>query len=294
MLLPLDGSPLAARALPVAAGLAAAGQGRLVIAHVETATPTDHAPGFDPITAVDTLPEQIVAAEARVYRARPDAVVNVLLDAAHEAAADLIVMSTHGRGGLGRWVFGSVADQIMHRAEVPVLLVPAHCESDWLARPPKQILVALDGSQIAEEALAPAAALARALDAEILLLRALSPTLHARNQGDRFVLSCGDFAEVDDAWHYLSGHADHLLAAGIRASVWVVGGHAATAITDAARAENMDLITMTTHGRGGLGRLIVGSIADGVLRRSPVPILLVRAGLANGTMKAADLIAAGA
>ncbi len=289
MLLPLDGSPLAARALPVAAGLAAAGHGRLVIAHVETVAPTDHAPGFDPITVVDSLPSEIVAAEARVYRARPDAVVTVLLDAAREVAADLIVLSTHGRGGLNRWVFGSVADQIIRRAEVPVLLVPPGCESDWIARPPKQLLVSLDGSQLAEAALEPVASLAKQLDAEILLVRALSPMLHARNYGGKMILSCGDFAEVDDAWHYLAAQADRLIANGHKASVWVVGGPPAAAITDAARAEHMDMIALTTHGRGGLGRLLVGSIADGVLRRSPVPILLVRSGQTKGMPVADDL-----
>lgn len=156
------------------------------------------------------------------------------------------------------------------------------CEADWLAQPPKQILVALDGSRLAEEILEQTAALlARALGAEMLLVRALSSTLHARTLGGRFVLASGGFSEIDDAWHYLTDHADRLLERGIRASVWVVTGTAAATITAAARAERMDLIAMTTHGRGGLGRLLVGSIADGVLRRSPVPIMLVRSGIAD-------------
>jgi nucleotide-binding universal stress UspA family protein len=278
ILVPLDGSPLADRALPFASGLALAGSGRLVIAHVTPPLPVHGPTEYDPTAIVASLREQGLAAESHVVRAWPDDVPDVLLDVANEERADLLAMCTHGRGGLTRWVLGSVADQLVRRATLPVLLVPPHCSVDWTTRRPEQILVSLDGSRLAEEAIEPATRLARLLDAEVVLVRALSPTLHPRYDHGRVVLSSGDFAELDDAWHYLAERADGVRAMGQRASVWVVEGSPAAAITNAARSDDMDLIAMTTHGRGGLGRMLLGSIADGVVRRSTVPVLLIRSG----------------
>ena len=102
-----------------------------------------------------------------------------------------------------------------------------------------------------------------------------------RYRGDKLTLSSADFAEVEDAWQYLAGIASGLRAGGSRSSFWVLVGSPAAAIADAARTEEVDLVVMTTHGRGGLSRLLLGSTADGVLQRSHVPILLVRSGAAN-------------
>ena len=281
ILVPLDGSPLAAQALPFAASLVEGGRGRLVLAHVQSSFYSDIPSYYDPAKDAEALRQEGVTATSYVHRDPSDDVAAVLDLAIREAAADLVVMSTHGRGGLGRSLFGSIADQLMRRAEVPVLLVPPACEVSWQARPPSQILVPLDGSPLAEQALDSAAGLARLLDAEILLVRALSPALHMRYRGDKLTLSSADFVEVEDAWQYLAGIASGLRAGRCRSSFWVLVGSPSVSIADAARTEGVDLIVMTTHGRGGLSRLLLGSTADGVLQRSHVPILLVRSGAAN-------------
>jgi nucleotide-binding universal stress UspA family protein len=281
ILVPLDGSPLAARALPFAASLVEGGRGRLVLAHVQSSLYTDIPSYYDPATEVDALREAGVTATSLVYRAPTEEIADVLDLAIRESTADLVVMSTHGRGGLGRTIFGSVADQLMRRAEVPVLLVPPACEVSWQTRHPAQILVSLDGSPLAEQALASATALARLLNAEILLVRALSPAIHARYRGDKLTLSSADFVEVEDAWRYLSEVSEGLRAGGCRVSFWVLVGSPSASIADAARTEDVDLIVMTTHGRGGLSRLLLGSTADSILQRSHVPILLLRSGVAS-------------
>ena len=279
ILVPLDGSPLAERALPFALSLVSAVSGRLIIAHVEPPLPARGAPVCDPAVVAASLRDEGFSADSRVYRAWLDEVSEALLEGAREEEADLLAVSTHGRGGLTRWVLGSITDQLVRRATLPVLLVPPRCEVDWTNRRPEQILVSLDGSRLAEEAIEPATWLAEQLDAELLLVRALSPTLHARYHHGRFVLSSADFAEREDAWHYLDDLAHRLRAAGRRVSIWVVEGSPAAAISNAARSEDMDLIAMTTHGRGGLGRVLMGSVTDAVLRRATVPILLVRSGM---------------
>ena len=280
ILVPLDGSPLAARALPFAASLVSSGRGEVALAHVHTSLFSDVPSDYDPAQDVEKLRRAGLEATSLVYRAPSEDTADVLDLAIREVGADLVVMSTHGRGGLRRSVFGSVADKLMHRAEVPVVLVPPHCEVSWEARQPSQILVPLDGSPLAEQALHHAAELARRLDAEILLVWALSPVLHARYRNDKVILSCADFVEVEDAWRYLANVADGLRSNGRRVSIRVLVGSPSVAIADAARTEGIDLIVMTTHGRGGLSRFLLGSVADGVLQQTSVPVLLIRSGVA--------------
>jgi nucleotide-binding universal stress UspA family protein len=197
-------------------------------------------------------------------------------------------MSTHGRGGLRRTIFGSVADALMRQTTRPVLLIPPGCKQSWAAQHPGLVLVPLDGSRLAEQALGPAAELAARFDAELLLVRVLSPVLHTRYRKGKVVLASAGFDEVEDAWTYLSDHAERLRAAGHRASVWVLVGPAAASIADAARTEHADAIVMTTHGRHGVGRLLLGSTADGILQRTGVPVVLVPARAVAGATGAAE------
>jgi nucleotide-binding universal stress UspA family protein len=259
--------------------MASAGDKKVVLVHVRASQSTDAHSEYDPAEDVEKLRRDGLSATSLVYRSSSEDVAEVLSSAIHEAGADLVVMSTHGRGGLGRAVFGSVTDTLMRRAEIPVLLIPPHSEVSWQAQRPAQILVPLDGSRLSEEALAHAANLAGLLDAEILLVRALSPVLHPRLRNESVVLSCADFIEVEDAWRYLAKRADCLRLNGRRVSIRVLVGSPAAAIADAAQAEGIDLIVMTTHGRGGLGRFLLGSVADGVLQRTGVPVVLIRSGL---------------
>ena len=136
----------------------------------------------------------------------------------------------------------------------------------------QKILVPLDGSSLAEAALGKAVELADSAGARLLLVRATE----ARS------IPGADPTEaqikvVTEAEDYLAQVGDRLAALGVtnvETSVWY--GPAAYAIVEAARLHKVDLITMTTHGRSGLGRLILGSVAESVLRGTTVPILVVR------------------
>lgn len=138
---------------------------------------------------------------------------------------------------------------------------------------PERILVPLDGSLLAEGAIQTAAGLARESGAALLLLRAAEAhTLPGADPTDAQV------AVVREAEEYLTAVAARLGEEGIKGvetSVWY--GSPATAIIEAARLQKGDLIVMTTHGRSGLGRLILGSVAESVLRGTTTPILLLRA-----------------
>ena len=137
----------------------------------------------------------------------------------------------------------------------------------------RKILVPLDGSLLAEAALTSAADVARSSGAQLLLIRAAQAhTLPGLDPTD------AEIKVVGEAEAYLASVAERLAAPGLKnvdSAVWY--GPAARAIVEAARFHKVDLVVMTTHGRTGLGRLILGSVAESVLRGTTIPILLLRA-----------------
>jgi nucleotide-binding universal stress UspA family protein len=201
-----------------------------------------------------------------------------------EIGADLLVMSTHGRGGLrGAWL-GSVADHLIRSLKIPVIVVRAREGTGAVAGAPKigEILVPLDGSVLAEAALAPASAIAELFGAELLLVQVVWP-LPAGNllpvpfpSGyDTEVMGVQRKAAQD----YLDGLVNDLREreASVRATV-VVGHNVAEALLDLAHSQRVDLVAIATHGRGGVQRLILGSVADKLIRGAGPPVLVVRPG----------------
>jgi nucleotide-binding universal stress UspA family protein len=196
------------------------------------------------------------------------------------------VLATHGRSGLGRWLYGSVADHVLRHAPVPVLLISAGCAPAWPESGPGRILVPLDGSALAEAALAPAAALAGILRARLLLLRAVVPpvatetayaTGHPYATGQPYAY--WDPAEALEATRsYLEPLAGGLRERGLTVDVEAAEGPPAAAIASSAWERGAGLIAMATHGRSGVGRLVLGSVATTTLHLAAVPLLLVRPG----------------
>lgn len=149
----------------------------------------------------------------------------------------------------------------------------------------RHILVALDGSVEAEQVLAHVEALAEPFKSDVLLLRAVTPPerlLAAAAEpgtgliGDPEPLLEAEEAEEEDAQAYLHDIAARLADQGITTTLETPEADAATAIVERAKEHSIDLIAMTTHGRGGFGRLVYGSTADAVLRHAPCPVLMVR------------------
>jgi nucleotide-binding universal stress UspA family protein len=200
-----------------------------------------------------------------------ETVANSILARARAGKADLIVMATHGRGPFGRLGFGSVADELIRRAGVPVLLVrPGEMAADTIPEPIlDDILIPLDGSALAEQVLAPALDLARLTEAQCSLLRIIAHRSSARN-GAR-----GGSPQEAEAEAYLKCVAAWVRKQGVqvRARV-VVAPHVAEAILEEAAAQASDLIALATHGRGGLTRLLRGSVADRLVRAAASPLLV--------------------
>jgi nucleotide-binding universal stress UspA family protein len=192
--------------------------------------------------------------------------------------ADLVVMCTHGRSGLGRWIYGSVAENVIARSPIPVLLVPPTGDPSNLklevGRAPA--LVPLDGSAHAEAALSQALTMAGILGGGLVVLRAVSMPFTAYSDPNVLLLQEGLEGEIEAAENYVAGIKERLSGSGVAVQTFVREGWSAESILSLAHELDSKLIVMSTHGRTGLARMILGSVAMEVVRRSSLPILLVR------------------
>ena len=217
ILVPLDGSTLAEEALPDALVLARAAGARVVLMRaIPPRRPGSATDEFDSIkheleALADRRRDEGIRVDAVVHRTFMTDVGPAICSAAEDEQAGLIVMSTHGRSGLGRWVYGSVADSVLRQAEVPVMLIRSQADHDWPKDRTMRILVPLDGCDLAEEALGTAAELATILKAELHLVRVVErPGYPLSDEGHSF-LPFDEDAELSDARTYLQGHVGSAL-----------------------------------------------------------------------------------
>jgi nucleotide-binding universal stress UspA family protein len=140
----------------------------------------------------------------------------------------------------------------------------------------KRVLVALDGSPSAEAVLRFLLEIAGPLDMTVSLLRVLEPVPPMAVEGTRHMIVDDIEGRRRDAEEYLAPIATELRARGVNVTSHVRRGRPADEILATAREGNIDLVAMATHGRTGLGRLLFGSVAETVLRHSPVPVFMIR------------------
>jgi len=208
-----------------------------------------------------------------------------IADLARCANIDIVAMATHGQTGLRHLLMGSVAEQVLSELAIPVLLMrpTEHAEEHALNRPAQRrqtMLVPLDGSPIAEQALDCATELALSIGAR-LVLAAIEPTVGDVGLAEVGVVPYWVMAEHEAAIvrlnEYLKQTATRLAEIGLSVETRLAEGSPADEILHISAAEHADLIVMTTHGRSGMKRLIMGSVAAKVLQSADVPVLLARA-----------------
>jgi nucleotide-binding universal stress UspA family protein len=210
-----------------------------------------------------------------------------ILATVRERAATMVVLASHGRGFLGRVVIGSVADRVMRASAVPVLVV--HPTSAYQPVPADSVaridrlVVPLDGSAMAGQALPVAAELAHRLGTPVHLVRALPAREDvAGHPGMNDVATYDGLAGA--AREALAAEASRLGAGGLAVTSSAIVGPPARAILDEVGAH--DVVVMTSHGRGGVRRWLMGSVAERLIRDGTTPVLLVpvaeRAMLAGG------------
>jgi nucleotide-binding universal stress UspA family protein len=282
ILVPLDGSRLAEQVLPLVRQFADAFGAEVELLRAKD--PDARPPFWPPQASAPYLKDvatKYFPASARVIEV--DEIgepAQVILDRAKADPACLIAMATHGMSGARRWLLGSMAAKVAQTAANPLLLVRP---LDGDPRAPvalKTIFVPLDGSALAEKVLPQACAVARRLDLEMQLVRvyALPP--------DAYLVADGVIAQgpaqyreelESEAETYLAGKIAGLRAEGIeRVVALVLEGDAASEIIYLARKTPNSLIAMSTHGRSGIGRWVLGSVAEKVIQHAQDPVLLIR------------------
>jgi nucleotide-binding universal stress UspA family protein len=287
ILVPLDGSPRAEQALPLAVAIGQKSGAALHLALVHLidfrGPQADLETGRAERAYLDKIAGQVressgLAVTATVIEEGPVALgLSGYAGAVH---ADLIVLTSHGRGPVSRFWLGSVAERLLHVATVPVLVhragSVARPERDAAFRP-RNLLVPLDGSLTAVSALAPAAEMARLFGAGLRLFRVVEPApFLATSKDDPMFVALerqarDDLARVAVALRHRDLHLETEV---------VANEPAATAIL--AAAEQADLIVMASHGRGRVARFLLGSVTDKVVRGAPCPVLVVRSPSPNG------------
>jgi nucleotide-binding universal stress UspA family protein len=290
ILVPLDGSMQAEQALPYAVTLARKLSAKVILmsalapaerwAEGGASRPEEEAEekaARNYLQSVSRLADN-VHADVRVLWGPAAASICVCAD---DDAADVIVMTTHGRSGFARWLIGSVSDRVLRTTRKPLVLV--HSTESPATAPVEfnRLLVPLDGSGLAEAALPVARELARSLDASVVLERVvMMPVSWGSEAYQPDPTRLIEYMETE-ARDYLQKTAG-VIKDGVEVQTEVSVGLPAAVIIDAAAAHHADMIVLTTHGHSGPARWIMGSVADSVVRHAERPCLIVPTRVAEG------------
>jgi nucleotide-binding universal stress UspA family protein len=299
LLVPLDGTAEAERSLPYASAFARLLHAHLTLGHITSTFDANrlaqalHLAGSDRLTAQQAFEAQalpylqdlrwrlsIPPEEVAMHHISAPSVVDGLLELMAADHIDLVTIGLQSRSGADHFRLGRVIDSLIRRSSTPVLLIPPRVSADSSLFTLRHILVSLDGSALAEQALAP-------------LLGLLDQTSNSSAGGPLAVTLlrvAEDRSKLQDCSHYLEELRVVLMelpaCSRVQVRAETIVGSAPGAIVgriergvqgqeDPCPVGPVDLLIMATHGRGGVGRLLLGSVADYVLPRAEVPVLLV-------------------
>ena len=286
LLVPLDGSAYSEKVLPIATLLAktynarvtlisvlSMGRGLLTSPAIQSKLAAGREEREDYLKGVaERLSQEGIQV---TYTVGVGPVAETLNNAAQELDADLLIIRTHGRSGVSRWVLGSVASKILQLSIKPVLTVPLRAEPHLAEIRFKKILVPLDGSEFAERVLPYVRAIDEVFEAEIILFH-VPGVPEAETYG-----AVADLVEelrlqaIAQAREYLEGVAGVLQEDGHRVRVVIAGSEPAAAILEISEKEAVDVIMLATHGRSGLDRVYLGSTAERLTQHARSLLFLV-------------------
>jgi nucleotide-binding universal stress UspA family protein len=196
----------------------------------------------------------------------------VILDVVESEKATMVALATHGATGLKRLLFGSVAETVIRKSPVPVFLVRPFWSYDLIPagaselRPVKNLLLPIDGSDLALQALPGIVEFARLFESRIILLRIFEGA-------DRRAVVAPETTRAREELEELAGAIERQ---GLKTVRLLGTGEPVDRILETVREQKIDMIAMATHGRSGVSRLKEGSITEQVLRRAEVPVLVTR------------------
>jgi len=289
VIVPLDGSDASEEALGIAQRIQERQGSKLkLLSVVEVTTEFDAWIETAPFTLEDELDSWLeerrgyladVASrlgdnvETEVRVGRPADEICAAVEAAGPA---VVVMASHGRGGLQQFVLGSVALSVVHDVHCPVVVV--HMQGDGAEAPSRldSVLLPTDGSSFSESVIDEALAILGEPKPDVRLIQVLEHPAWAANSMNAGLVSEYLDASREAAQIHLDESAAKLRERGYTAEAELRSGSAADGILESATQNRVHMIAMATHGRGGVGRLLLGSVAQRVLQRTDVPLLLIR------------------
>jgi nucleotide-binding universal stress UspA family protein len=282
VLVPLDGSELAERAITYAKSLAKIKGSEIILFTVSGAS-DEHLDrpmrAYLELNTKELQSQSIKASIAISYGNMADEIIKF----ADKNKIDLIIISTHGHSGIKRWELGSVALKVLHGTCTPVLLIKSRAhkiaEVEF-----KKILIPIDGSPFSEASVPYVKELAKGTGGEIILLRVSEPPVLSADRSPAIKPSWEEYRDIlmaeikRQAEEYLERIKANIEKNNINVKVrsQVALGKAAESILKVAQKEHINLIAMTTHGRTGVSRWVYGSVASRIVEESLQPVMLIR------------------
>jgi len=283
ILVPLDGSALSERVLPIA-NLLASSLGSSIELVFAIPTPAEGIPeeikslarqdGDDYLKKIVNTLSKENGKTAISYSVQTGHPASMIIERAESTDETLILMSSHGYSGIQRLLLGSVAGKVVQATKTPTLLIPANAknpEGDLVEF--KRMIVPLDGSKLAECVLTHAVELCKSLDMELILVRSYNPNFPGSS------IRMHDVSKIvhDSAENYIKDKVQELKNKGLKnVSYKVFRGRPTEQITDFAIETSNSLTAMCTHGRNGIGRWMLGSVTNAVIHCSEEPVLVIR------------------
>ncbi len=289
ILVPLDGSPLAEAVLSAAVSLAKAVDAPLLLLHViESVIPLadeelyvqvkklQHSEAKHYMAQVAQMP--LLASVSYDTLISEGTVFEAIVETAVNHSVDLIMMSSHGRSGISRLVYGSVAETVLRLAPCATIVLHSKCDIEMFSR--GKILVTLDGSELAEKAIQPAKEIALAMSADLVLLRVINAPYLAVEfidpVGIQQNLDKFEAQERIEATRYLEETRQKIATDNLNVELEILNGATAELILAYAEHNSVDLIAMCSHGRSGISRWFYGSVAERVLHGSHCATMITR------------------
>ena len=281
VIVPLDGSELSERALNIAEAIAGRTSSDLLIARVGRIGADE--PEMEQIRKYLKARASNASGKVATFtdRGRP---AQSIIELAHQHVDPIIVMSTHGRGGIHRWMTGSVAEEVVRGAGVPVLLVRGDQEIPSAEKIElRSILLPVDGSRYSESAIDYAVELARLFGSTLHLIRVVdTPSAYGMLSRHMETAATGDILDEiidsmrDEANAYIDQLAERLSSEGVQVRKTVVEGFPGEQLIEHERRGFFQLVVMATAGRSGVSRVVFGSVAERMLKLGRSPVMMVR------------------
>jgi nucleotide-binding universal stress UspA family protein len=279
VLVPLDGSELAEQALGYAIPIAKRHEATLNLVFVirKDAAASEDDDAREYLTNIASQIDIPVKPHVRIGIPADE-----IIDTGDELDDALIVMTTHGRTGIGRWIYGSVADKVVHAAQAPVLLLRSDA-GELDGGNINRIVAPLDGSAYSEAALNYAKSLAKIFDSELHVVRvAETASLYSSLGYETYAPGAGqpmsDVVEymVNETQKYISGVTRQLRDEGFNVQGVVLEGFAGEELIGYEQKVEPQIVVMATRGRSGFDRFIFGSVAERILKSGKAPVLMVK------------------